>query len=189
MPANLATVIEDQQKQRILLSILATNVKMCHTTAQRSFDSSRTTKVDSEQAPTKEERLLAGKEDETSTYTSSFERRRTTRSRRKITPFQTSTTSSTLSCLEGTLPKVQSPKRLCSTVLPASLSLPNVHLLLLSALLALCMPNVSQCLRVPYRYPHYPLFHKEFLQSSGTSYSNKLSKCDSPSFTTSIFFG
>ncbi|KAH9407269.1 hypothetical protein TYRP_012819 [Tyrophagus putrescentiae] len=27
------------------------------------------------------------------------------------------------------------------------------------------MPNVSQCLRVPYRYPHYPLFHKEFLQS------------------------
>lgn len=28
------------------------------------------------------------------------------------------------------------------------------------------MPNSSHSLRVPYRYPHYPLFHKEILQGS-----------------------
>ncbi|KAH9529869.1 hypothetical protein DERF_003727 [Dermatophagoides farinae] len=39
------------------------------------------------------------------------------------------------------------------------------HMLIILIILSI-IPYPSQSLRVPYRYPHYPLFHKEFLQGS-----------------------
>lgn len=33
-------------------------------------------------------------------------------------------------------------------------------------IILIALPNSSHTLRVPYRYPHYPLFHKEILQGS-----------------------
>lgn len=48
---------------------------------------------------------------------------------------------------------------------------PVLWLALSITFVVLSLPNLSESLRVPYRYPHYPLFHKEFLQgSSGESF-------------------
>jgi len=35
----------------------------------------------------------------------------------------------------------------------------------------LTLPKLSDSFRVPYRYPHYPLFHKELIQNSPGMYT------------------
>lgn len=53
---------------------------------------------------------------------------------------------------------------------PPSARQSSSSVLLLVFNLLLLLPNLSHTLRVPYRYPHYPLFNKELLQgSSGKS--------------------
>ena len=52
----------------------------------------------------------------------------------------------------------------------------SVLRLVLSCIIVLLLsslPNQSESLRVPYRYPHYPLFHKEFLQGSSGMFEHK----------------
>ena len=57
--------------------------------------------------------------------------------------------------------------RSSSNTVTSSSTFPTVLLLALGcALVLFSLPNLSHSFRVPYRYPNYPLFHKELLQGS-----------------------
>lgn len=101
------------------------------------------------------------------------------------TPKCTTTTTTTVTTrrtndhhhqLIGRHRRIKSNKRFhCTSPLSVSVltSTPSISNRWWSCILVMfLLPNAINSLRVPYRYPHYPLFHKEFLQGSSGALSN-----------------
>lgn len=109
------------------------------------------------------------------------------------TPKCTTTTTTTVTTrrtndhhhqLIGRHRRIKSNKRFhCTSPLSVSVltSTPSISNRWWSCILVMfLLPNAINSLRVPYRYPHYPLFHKEFLQGSSgrlllATHKNRLS--------------